>query len=66
MRQRKHTPLSGWIAGRGSNQEEIMGGLTPEQMRRLHDFAEQLAELAEHQEDQWKVQIPQGSPVCLR
>ncbi|MFF7078190.1 hypothetical protein ACFZBM_24230 [Streptomyces lavendulae] len=33
-----------------------MADLTPEQMRRMHDFAEQLAELAEHQEDQWKVQ----------
>ena len=37
-----------------------MGDLTPEQMRRMHDFAEQLAELAEHQEDQWKVQTTDG------
>jgi Uma2 family endonuclease len=29
-------------------------------MRRLHDFAEQLAELAEHQEDRWKVQTTDG------
>lgn len=29
-----------------------MADLTPEQIRRMHDFAEQLAELAEHQEDQ--------------
>ncbi|MFG2715859.1 hypothetical protein ACGFX2_35815 [Streptomyces goshikiensis] len=32
-----------------------MADLTPEQMRRMHDFAEQLAELAE---DRWKVQVP--------
>ncbi|MCX2183399.1 Uma2 family endonuclease [Streptomyces sp. SKN60] len=37
-----------------------MADLTPEQMHRLHDFAEQLAELAEHQEDQWKVQTTDG------
>ncbi|MFJ7269882.1 Uma2 family endonuclease [Streptomyces sp. NPDC099050] len=37
-----------------------MADLTPEQMRRMHDFAEQLAELAEHQEDQWKVQTTDG------
>ncbi|MFJ3205408.1 Uma2 family endonuclease [Streptomyces sp. NPDC086989] len=37
-----------------------MGDFTPEQMRRMHDFAEQLAELAEHQEDQWKVQTTDG------
>ncbi|MFF3727188.1 hypothetical protein ACFYYM_33025 [Streptomyces erythrochromogenes] len=37
-----------------------MPDLTPEQMRRMHDFAEQLAELAEHQEDQWKVQTTDG------
>ncbi|MFF8600867.1 hypothetical protein ACF065_15695 [Streptomyces sp. NPDC015232] len=37
-----------------------MADLSPEQMRRLHEFAEQLAELAEHQEDQWKVQTTDG------
>ncbi|MFD5148613.1 hypothetical protein [Streptomyces sp. NPDC058401] len=37
-----------------------MADLTPEQMRRTHDFAEQLSELAEHQEDQWKVQTTDG------
>ncbi|WP_284576411.1 Uma2 family endonuclease [Streptomyces sp. 2P-4] len=37
-----------------------MADLTPEQMRRLHDFAEELAALAEHQEDQWKVQTTDG------
>lgn len=37
-----------------------MGDLTAEQMRRMHDFAEHLAELAEHQEDQWKVQTTDG------
>ncbi|CAL9506854.1 hypothetical protein SUDANB120_03559 [Streptomyces sp. enrichment culture] len=37
-----------------------MADLTPEQMRRLHDFAEELAALAEHQEDQWKVQTTEG------
>ncbi|MER5811618.1 hypothetical protein ABT143_26105 [Streptomyces sp. NPDC002033] len=26
----------------------------------MHDFAEQLAELAEHQEDRWKVQTTDG------
>lgn len=37
-----------------------MGDLTAEQMRRMHDFAEHLAELAEHHEDQWKVQTTDG------
>ncbi|MFJ4774733.1 Uma2 family endonuclease [Streptomyces sp. NPDC088762] len=37
-----------------------MPDFTPEQMRRLHDFAEELAELAEHHEDQWKVQTTDG------
>ncbi|MEV7173419.1 Uma2 family endonuclease [Streptomyces sp. NPDC093224] len=37
-----------------------MADLTPEQMRRMHDFAEQLAELAEQQEDRWKVQTSDG------
>ncbi|MGT2528695.1 hypothetical protein ACU4GG_17335 [Streptomyces nojiriensis] len=37
-----------------------MADFTPEQMRRLHDFAEQLAELAEHHEDQWRVQTTEG------
>ncbi|ROQ97715.1 Uma2 family endonuclease [Streptomyces sp. 2132.2] len=37
-----------------------MADFTPEQMRRLHDFAEQLSELAELQEDQWKVQTTEG------
>ncbi|MGW6861828.1 Uma2 family endonuclease [Streptomyces xanthophaeus] len=37
-----------------------MADFTPEQMRRMHDFAEQLSELAEHQEDQWKVQTTDG------
>ncbi|MFF3862905.1 hypothetical protein [Streptomyces sp. NPDC002209] len=37
-----------------------MADFTPEQMRRMHDFAEQLAELAEHQEDQWKVETTDG------
>ncbi|MFE3625724.1 Uma2 family endonuclease [Streptomyces goshikiensis] len=37
-----------------------MADLTPEQMRRMHDFAEQLAELAGHQEDRWKVQTTDG------
>lgn len=37
-----------------------MADLTAEQMRRMHDFAEQLSELAEHQEDQWKVQTTDG------
>lgn len=37
-----------------------MADLTPEQMRRMHDFAEQLSELAEHQEDRWKVQTTEG------
>ncbi|MFD3472696.1 Uma2 family endonuclease [Streptomyces sp. NPDC058682] len=37
-----------------------MADFTPEQVRRMHDFAEQLAELAEHQEDQWKVQTTDG------
>ncbi|MFE2480990.1 Uma2 family endonuclease [Streptomyces sp. NPDC059389] len=37
-----------------------MADLTPEQIRRMHDFAEQLAELAEHQEDRWKVQTTDG------
>ncbi|MEU8438725.1 hypothetical protein AB0F18_38760 [Streptomyces sp. NPDC029216] len=37
-----------------------MADFTPEQMRRMHDFAEQLAELAEHHEDQWKVQTTDG------
>ncbi|MFD9575463.1 Uma2 family endonuclease [Streptomyces sp. NPDC059982] len=37
-----------------------MADLTPEQLRRMHDFAEQLAELAEHQEDRWKVQTTDG------
>ncbi|MFJ6372720.1 hypothetical protein ACIQK5_31640 [Streptomyces virginiae] len=35
-----------------------MADFTPEQVRRMHDFAEQLAELAEHHEDRWKVQPP--------
>ncbi|WP_327300712.1 hypothetical protein [Streptomyces goshikiensis] len=35
-----------------------MADLTPEQMRRMHDFAEQLAELASYQEDRWKVMAP--------
>ncbi|MCX4801194.1 Uma2 family endonuclease [Streptomyces sp. NBC_01214] len=37
-----------------------MADFTPEQVRRMHDFAEQLAELAEHQEDRWKVQTTDG------
>ncbi|MEV7546824.1 Uma2 family endonuclease [Streptomyces sp. NPDC089915] len=37
-----------------------MADFTPEQLRRMHDFAEQLAELAEHHEDQWKVQTTDG------
>ncbi|MER7468515.1 Uma2 family endonuclease [Streptomyces sp. NPDC097981] len=37
-----------------------MADFTPEQMRRMHDFAEQLAELAEHHEDHWKVQTTDG------
>ncbi|MFB7984086.1 Uma2 family endonuclease [Streptomyces vinaceus] len=37
-----------------------MADFTPEQMRRVHAFAEQLAELAEHQEDRWKVQTTDG------
>ncbi|MFD6940042.1 Uma2 family endonuclease [Streptomyces goshikiensis] len=37
-----------------------MADFTPEQVRRMHDFAEQLAELAEHHEDQWKVQTTDG------
>ncbi|MGW9070226.1 hypothetical protein ACWGQT_12375, partial [Streptomyces yangpuensis] len=37
-----------------------MADFTPEQMRRMHDFAEQLAELAEHHEDRWKVQTTDG------
>ncbi|MFE2923018.1 Uma2 family endonuclease [Streptomyces goshikiensis] len=37
-----------------------MADLTPEQMRRMHDFTEQLAELAGHQEDRWKVQTTDG------
>ncbi|MFJ3980250.1 hypothetical protein [Streptomyces sp. NPDC090021] len=37
-----------------------MADFTPEQRRRMHDFAEQLAELAEHQEDRWKVQTTDG------
>ncbi|MFI5986518.1 hypothetical protein ACIBEA_37365 [Streptomyces sp. NPDC051555] len=37
-----------------------MADLTPEQVRRMHDFAEQLAELAEQQEDSWKVQTTDG------
>ncbi|MFD6230826.1 hypothetical protein ACFWFZ_28785, partial [Streptomyces sp. NPDC060232] len=37
-----------------------MADFTPEQMRRMHDFADQLAELAEHHEDQWKVQTTDG------
>ncbi|MFJ9343740.1 Uma2 family endonuclease [Streptomyces sp. NPDC101733] len=37
-----------------------MADLTPEQMHRMHDFAEQLAELAELQQDQWKVQTTDG------
>ncbi|MDK9498730.1 Uma2 family endonuclease [Streptomyces katrae] len=44
----------------GTHQEDTMADLTPEQMRRLHDFAEQLSELAEHQEDRWKVQTTHG------
>ncbi|MFJ6796400.1 hypothetical protein [Streptomyces sp. NPDC091268] len=40
-----------------------MSDLTPEQTRRLHDFAEQLAELAEHQEDRWMVQTTDGQIV---
>ncbi|MFD4135856.1 Uma2 family endonuclease [Streptomyces goshikiensis] len=41
-----------------------MADFTPEQIRRMHDFAEQLAELAEHHEDQWKVQTTDGQ-ICL-
>lgn len=37
-----------------------MADFTAEQMRRMHDFAEYIAELAEHQEDQWKVQTTDG------
>ncbi|MFD8146363.1 Uma2 family endonuclease [Streptomyces sp. NPDC059708] len=37
-----------------------MADFTPEQLRRMRDFAEHLAELAEHQEDQWKVQTTDG------
>lgn len=40
-----------------------MADITPEQMRRMHAFAEQLTELAEHQEDQWKVQTTDGQIV---
>lgn len=45
---------------RGTHQEETTPDLTPEQMRRMHDFAEQLSEMAEHQKDQWKVQTTDG------
>ncbi|WP_158754743.1 Uma2 family endonuclease [Streptomyces sp. NRRL F-2580] len=54
------TASSGWIRWSGTRQEDTMADLTPEQMRRMHDFAEQLAELAEHQEDPWKVQTTDG------
>ncbi|MFB6563731.1 MULTISPECIES: Uma2 family endonuclease [unclassified Streptomyces] len=40
-----------------------MADFPPEQVRRMHDFAEQVAELAEHQEDQWKVQTTDGQIV---
>ncbi|MFD0266558.1 Uma2 family endonuclease [Streptomyces sp. NPDC127106] len=35
----------------------------PEQMRRLHAFAEHLAELAEHQEDRWRVETAESRIV---
>ncbi|MEU6868321.1 Uma2 family endonuclease [Streptomyces sp. NPDC046876] len=37
-----------------------MADLTPDQRRRLYAFAQQLAELADHQEDRWKVQSTEG------
>ncbi|MFD7085686.1 hypothetical protein ACFWAK_37095, partial [Streptomyces sp. NPDC059918] len=40
-----------------------MTGLTPERLRRMHAFAEQLAELAERQEDRWKVETTSGGIV---
>ncbi|WP_030205007.1 Uma2 family endonuclease [Streptomyces sp. NRRL S-87] len=33
-----------------------MADLTPDEKQRLHDFAEEIARLAEHHEGQWKVQ----------
>ncbi|MET9963997.1 hypothetical protein ABZ128_33810 [Streptomyces sp. NPDC006326] len=37
-----------------------MADLSPEQVRRVQHFAEPLAELAEHQEDRWKVETTDG------
>lgn len=37
-----------------------MTGLTPDEKRRLHDLAEQIAEIAEHHEGRWKVQTTDG------
>ncbi|MFC8271750.1 Uma2 family endonuclease [Streptomyces sp. NPDC057271] len=37
-----------------------MPDLTPDEKHRLHDLAEQIAELAEHHEGQWKVQTTDG------
>jgi Uma2 family endonuclease len=37
-----------------------MADLTPDEKRRLHAFTEQIAELAEHHEGQWKVQTSDG------
>ncbi|MER5488309.1 Uma2 family endonuclease [Streptomyces sp. NPDC002812] len=37
-----------------------MADFTTDQKRRMHDFAERLAELAEHQEDRWKVETTHG------
>ncbi|MFI8106184.1 hypothetical protein [Streptomyces sp. NPDC086023] len=37
-----------------------MADLTPDDRRRLHHFAEQIAELAEHHEGRWKVQTSDG------
>ncbi|MHC6626930.1 Uma2 family endonuclease [Streptomyces globosus] len=41
-----------------------MADFTPEQVRRLHDFAERLAALADQQEDRWKVETAEGR-ICL-
>ncbi|MFJ7156632.1 Uma2 family endonuclease [Streptomyces sp. NPDC101118] len=37
-----------------------MAGLTPDDKRLLHDFAEQIAELAERHQSRWKVQTSDG------
>ncbi|MGW1771471.1 Uma2 family endonuclease [Streptomyces sp. NPDC002104] len=37
-----------------------MADFTADQTRRMQDFAERLAELAEHQEDRWKVETTDG------